>query len=58
MQSGGFMKYIVIILYVLALLFLPLHWLSGISVVGIVGYVALLIGSILVIVKSFIDRKK
>lgn len=52
------MKYVTIVLHIIALLFLPLYWVTNIYVVGIIGYASLSLGSISLIIKSIASSKK
>ena len=51
------LKHLTIATMILGLLLVPLYWFTSISIVGLIGYVLMLVGSILWILYAVIRRK-
>lgn len=51
------MKHVIIILFLVALLFIPLYWISGKPILGMVGFASLCLGSISLIADAVLRKK-
>ena len=51
------MKHVIIILFLVALLFIPLYWISGKPILGMVGFASLCLGNISLIADAVLRKK-